>query len=126
MCARQGLGKVRRFDVQELWIQQRVRNGDVDLFKVAGETNPGELFTKASLTEQRIRSLTDILGCEFRKLSTGPETGGWHQDFCLEPSWQVQGYRTATTQQQRSYSALSVGSFPRLSGCLSHSAVSAG
>ena len=66
MCARQGLGKVRHLDVQELWIQQRIRNGDFDLFKVAGEENPGDLFTKASLTEQRICSLVDILGCEFR------------------------------------------------------------
>ena len=24
MCERQGLGKVRRLDVQELWVQQRV------------------------------------------------------------------------------------------------------
>ena len=31
MCARQGLGKVHHLDVQELWIQQRIRNGDFDL-----------------------------------------------------------------------------------------------
>ena len=67
MCARQGLGKVRHLDVQELWIQQRIRNGDFDLFKVPGESNPGDLFTKASLTDQRIRSLIDILGCEFKE-----------------------------------------------------------
>ena len=46
MCARQGLGKVRHLDVQDLWIQQRVRNGDFELYKIPGERNPGDLFTK--------------------------------------------------------------------------------
>ena len=36
MCARQGVGKVRHLDVQELWIQQRIRNGDFDLALLRG------------------------------------------------------------------------------------------
>ena len=31
MCSRQGFGKVRHIDTQVLWIQQRIRNGDLDL-----------------------------------------------------------------------------------------------
>ena len=46
ICARQGLGKVRHLDVQDLWIQQRIRNGDFELYKIPGERNPGDLFTK--------------------------------------------------------------------------------
>ncbi len=65
MCGRQGLGKVRHLDVQELWIQQRVRNQDFDLLKVWGEENPGDLFTKAGLSESRIRELLKLLNCEF-------------------------------------------------------------
>jgi hypothetical protein len=67
MCGRQGLGKVRHLDVQELWIQQRVRNQDFDLLKVWGEENPGDLFTKAGLSESRIRELLKLLNCEFRE-----------------------------------------------------------
>ena len=33
ICKRQGLGKVRHLDVQDLWFQQRVRSGDFDLYK---------------------------------------------------------------------------------------------
>ena len=56
ICARQGLGKVRHLDVQELWIQQRIRNQDFDLFKVLGEDNPSDLFTKHGLGNDRIAS----------------------------------------------------------------------
>ena len=47
MCTRQGIGKVRHMDAQIMWIQQRVRNNDLDLYKVAGEKNPADIFTKA-------------------------------------------------------------------------------
>ena len=66
ICGRQGLGKVRHLDVQDLWVQQRIRNGDFSLHKIEGEKNPGDLFTKASLTRCRIRVLLKLLGCEFR------------------------------------------------------------
>ena len=66
ICSRQGLGKVRHLAVQELWVQQRIRNQDFALYKVAGEDNPADLFTKAGLSQERIRSLLTALGCEFR------------------------------------------------------------
>ena len=66
ICSRQGLGKVRHLAVQELWVQQRIRNHDFALYKIAGEDNPADLFTKAGLSQERIRSLLTALGCEFR------------------------------------------------------------
>ena len=67
ICARQGLGKVRHLDVQELWVQQRIRNGDFALYKIDGEWNPGDLFTKGSLTAHRIQQLLSLLGCAYKK-----------------------------------------------------------
>ena len=43
ICGRQGLGKLRHVDTQCLWIQQRVRDGSVELRKVRGDANPADL-----------------------------------------------------------------------------------
>ena len=43
---RRGLGKVRHLHTSDLWVQERVRNGDVELLKVLGTENPADLFTK--------------------------------------------------------------------------------
>ena len=37
ICKRQGLGKVRHLQAQDLWIQQRVRARDFELHKISGE-----------------------------------------------------------------------------------------
>ena len=39
ICGRQGLGKLRHIDTQCLWIQQRVRDRSIELYKVRGEVN---------------------------------------------------------------------------------------
>ena len=65
MCSRQGLGKVRRLDVQIMWIQQRIRQHDLDLYKVLGEENPADIMTKAGIPEDRILHLIDLMGCRF-------------------------------------------------------------
>ena len=61
ICSRQGLGKVHHLDTQDLWVQQRIRNGDFALYKIQGERNPGDLFTKAILTHPRIETLLRLL-----------------------------------------------------------------
>ena len=66
ICSRQGLGKIRHLDTQDLWVQQRLRNGDFSLHKIDGERNPGDLFTKGSLTRVRIKGLLELLGCQLR------------------------------------------------------------
>ena len=43
---RQGLGKMRQISTQFLWIQEKVRNYELDIVKVSGEQNPAELFTE--------------------------------------------------------------------------------
>ena len=46
IARRRGLGKMRHLDVEDLWIQERVRNNDVELCKVLGTENPADIFTK--------------------------------------------------------------------------------
>ena len=66
ICGRQGLGKLRHIACQTLWVQQRVRRGDFELRKVAGEVNPADLFTKHLESQAKLDSLLKIFGCEFR------------------------------------------------------------
>ena len=66
ICSRQGLGKLRHLDTHTLWIQQAVRTKAVDLRKIAGESNPADLFTKYSLSREKLISLTGLFDAEFR------------------------------------------------------------
>ena len=66
ISSRQGLGKLRHLDTHTLWIQHAVRAGKIDLRKVAGEVNPADLFTKHSLSRDRLMSLVKLFGCNFR------------------------------------------------------------
>ena len=40
------MGKVRHLHTSDLWIQERVRNGDVTLHKVLGTEVPADALTK--------------------------------------------------------------------------------
>ena len=46
IASRKGLGKVRHIEVNQLWIQDRVGSGDVELHKIAGAVNPADALTK--------------------------------------------------------------------------------
>ena len=46
ICRRRGLGKVRHLATADLWVQERLRSGDVKLEKVAGVDNPADILTK--------------------------------------------------------------------------------
>ena len=46
IASRTGLGKTRHIAVHYLWVQERVRNGDIVLHKVKGTVNPADLLTK--------------------------------------------------------------------------------
>ena len=65
ICTRQGLGKLRHVDTRCLWVQQRVRNGDVELRKVRGDMNPADLFTKHLASETKIEDLLRLFGCKY-------------------------------------------------------------
>ena len=46
ICRRRGLGKIRHLDVTDLWCQEKVRDGTVQLLKVLGADNPADIMTK--------------------------------------------------------------------------------
>ena len=75
MCTRQGIGKVRHLDTQIMWIQQRVRNNDLDLYKILGENNPADLLTKAEIPKDRMEQLLSKLSCRFEggRAATAPK-----------------------------------------------------
>ena len=49
--ARRGLGRMRHIEVRDLWLQQEVAKGLVEVRKIPGETNPADLMTKHLLRE---------------------------------------------------------------------------
>ena len=75
ICSRQGLGKLRHLDTKTLWIQQAVRNGAIDVRKVPGVANPADLFTKHSLSSNRVCELLKLFSCDYRdgRPSAAPE-----------------------------------------------------
>ena len=46
IASRTGLGKTRHIAVHFLWVQERVKNGDLKIHKVRGDANPADLMTK--------------------------------------------------------------------------------
>ena len=44
ICSIQGLGKLRHLECMILWIQQRIRHGELLVIKIAGEFNPADLL----------------------------------------------------------------------------------
>ena len=46
ICSRQGLGKLKHLEGTSLWIQQRIRHGELETRKIAGEFNPADLYTQ--------------------------------------------------------------------------------
>ena len=60
---RQGLGKLRHIGVQYLWMQEKVRNGEVKVLKVPGAENPADLCTK-HLSADTIQHLISLVNAE--------------------------------------------------------------
>ena len=58
---RQGLGKVRHLDVQQLWVQQRVMTKELALIKVMGASNLADLMTK-HLASDAVEKICEQLG----------------------------------------------------------------
>ena len=75
MCTRQGIGKVRHMDTQVMWIQQRIRSNDLDLYKILGEKNPADLMTKAEIPKERMEMLLIKMGCAYGsgRAATAPQ-----------------------------------------------------
>ena len=46
IARRRGLGKIRHLDVEDLWVQAKVRDKTIELVKVLGAENPADMLTK--------------------------------------------------------------------------------
>ena len=46
IASRRGLGKVRHIEVNQLWVQEKVANGSIELTKISGESNLADAVTK--------------------------------------------------------------------------------
>ena len=47
IASRKGIGKVRHIEVNQLWLQDKVRTGEVQVVKVKGDKNTADALTKA-------------------------------------------------------------------------------
>ena len=54
IASRRGLGKVRHVEVHQLWVQDKVATGDIEVRKVDGKTNIADGLTK-HITAEDIR-----------------------------------------------------------------------
>ena len=64
IAKRRGLGKIRHLHTTDLWVQECVRNGKVELLKVAGTENPADIFTKY-LDASIMNKALEKLNCKF-------------------------------------------------------------
>ena len=46
ICKRSGIGRVRHLAVGQLWAQEKVRSGEIALYKVLGTESPADILTK--------------------------------------------------------------------------------
>ena len=46
MAARTGTGKVRHLEVTQLWVQEKMRRGELEVRKINGQENPADKLTK--------------------------------------------------------------------------------
>ena len=46
MASRRGLGRVRHVEVNQLWVQEKVSSGEIELKKVEGSRNLADALTK--------------------------------------------------------------------------------
>ena len=46
IASRRGLGKVRHIEVNQLWVQEKVAEGAIELHKIQGETNLADSLIK--------------------------------------------------------------------------------
>ena len=46
IASRRGLGKVRHVEVSQLWVQDKVMKGEIEVRKVDGKTNVADALTK--------------------------------------------------------------------------------
>ena len=74
IASRQGLGRIRHIATADLWIQQRIKNGDLRVETVNGDDIPTDLMTKA-LDSVRMERLLRLMSAQLR-MRTGTGNNG--------------------------------------------------
>ena len=46
IASRRGLGKIRHIEVHQLWVQDKVASGEIEVRKVDGKANLADMLTK--------------------------------------------------------------------------------
>ena len=46
VCRRRGLGRIRHLAVADLWLQDKSKNNELTVHKIAGKDNPADALTK--------------------------------------------------------------------------------
>ena len=76
---RAGVGRVRHLAIAQVWVQERVRNGELRIHKLPGENNPADLLTTylenatASGHHYRMR-----VGSEYVRAASAPDLNSLH------------------------------------------------
>ena len=52
LASRRALGGIRHIEVNQLWLQEKVNNGDMEIEKVKGEINRADALTKYKAVNQ--------------------------------------------------------------------------
>jgi hypothetical protein len=66
IASRSGLGKTRHIQVHFLWVQERVKRGDLEVKKCWGGENPADLLTKYLNRDQMSKSML-LFGLKIRE-----------------------------------------------------------
>ena len=87
ICRRTGIGRVRHLAVGQLWVQERVRVGDVALLKHPGAQNPADMLTKA-VNQELILRHTGAAGLSFEsgRPQTAPLLDGFSWNLAAAPA----------------------------------------
>ena len=73
ICRRRGLGKIRHLHVSDLWVQDRLKTGDLNLTKVLGADNPADVLTKHVTRDIMMRHMsTSGLHAESGRAGSAP------------------------------------------------------
>ena len=60
---KRGVGRMRHRAIKELWLQDEVRNGRIEVKHVKGLVNPADLMPKA-LPRKRLWELCELVGLQ--------------------------------------------------------------
>ena len=71
ICKRHGLGAVRHLATADLWLQQRVRQGDLTVRKMCGAANASDQMTKHK-AEGAIEDQMAAIGFAFAAAAPAP------------------------------------------------------